>query len=383
MKKSSREFVINSLPLIPLHPDLVNEPFTFRDTGIRPEMRVKRPFFSFKITEGLNPSEPIPGIAICTIGNEIPFSAGGYSPKTIPEKRSTIFSILNVYDSYGLEYAYSFLHYLYEKARDEANWVSSGRWIETYILGSLLTIQSNFIDDLVNEANQVSWTEINLHQICSLLMAELGSMYGQIKMVVPLQEVKQALPPEILALITGSRRVSKEIGGSIIEDKSDPLSWAELMHISTHPRVLLSSNEVYYLYGMRYDVGYEWRINISAPYVLEYISARDIPPGGNYLEMDIKLVGSETPRQISIYDYIRAYEVRGEDGIRRTINDLWNIIEDRDNIQNILCVILVLCEDTKAEIEQIEFSDLEELISFRDELVHKMISMLENPRGTR
>jgi hypothetical protein len=179
-------------------------------------------------------------------------------------------------------------------------------------------------------------------------MAELGAIeYGHIKMSTPLQEVSQKIPSEVLSLITGSKRVFKTIGSSIVQERGTPLSWTELSYSSIYPRVL-STDEVYYLYAMEHDVGHEWSITTSSPFILEYISARYIPAGGSYYEMHIELTGTETAYQYSIYDYIRAYNARGEDGIKEVIGILINMRDEYTNVEQELCSsIVALCQDIR------------------------------------
>ena len=93
------EFSISSIRLVPLHPDLVNEPFSYRDTGVRPEIIVQRPFYSFRI---MSQSDDI--LAISSVDDTVIYVANGDN-YGLPQKASTTFSIVNAYDSYGLEVA--------------------------------------------------------------------------------------------------------------------------------------------------------------------------------------------------------------------------------------------------------------------------------------
>lgn len=85
---------------VPIPEELLNEPYTYDDNGLRPEIRqVGRSKFRFEIADSGTPT--------CIVGRQLITRVE--SPRrryhAMPSKRRTSVSVINVYDAYGLDIA--------------------------------------------------------------------------------------------------------------------------------------------------------------------------------------------------------------------------------------------------------------------------------------
>lgn len=104
--------------------ELLNEPFSDTDNGLRPELIVSRPSFHFCIA----PDGCPPGLR-CLVGHSV---LSREDTRAAPKKSDSFCSVLSVYDTYGLDITLEYLRYLeYVKAFESADWT------ELYLIGSL------------------------------------------------------------------------------------------------------------------------------------------------------------------------------------------------------------------------------------------------------
>ena len=179
--------------------ELLNEPYTYRDSGLRPEYKIQRPFFLFSAFEG--------GGASCIVGSSrISVSEGQSYSLAIPlEKCVSRFSVVSVYDTYGLRITYEFLKHLYFQKRYRSS------WLVTYLRGSLAILDLGTLDSTHENADVMHW--------CSLLLSRLSELDS--KQPRPIEQVTSSsvLPIEMLALITNSVRLSKNVAREVISQR--------------------------------------------------------------------------------------------------------------------------------------------------------------------
>ena len=115
-------------PAVALPAELLNEPYSYDDNGDRPEKKIFRSDFIF-ITYPC-------GAASCSIGqDEVDTPGPEYVIGSRPKKRSSYFSIVNIYDTYGLDITLSYLDWL-QSDRNKPGTV----WLATYLRGSLAVL---------------------------------------------------------------------------------------------------------------------------------------------------------------------------------------------------------------------------------------------------
>lgn len=187
---------------VPVPIELLNEPFSWKDDGLRSQVisTVKRGRFLFMITEN-GALSTIDGRVIArgtTKGGSGRSREQRLNKWDLPQKSGTNLSVISIYDMYGLEVACAFIKhiYFYKSDRDQPE------WLETYLLGSLGVIWP--------EATY-GHVERSLVYLCTALILQLKLLDdAQPRMIGQLKEGSQ-LPPELLAKITGSTLLSKEI----------------------------------------------------------------------------------------------------------------------------------------------------------------------------
>lgn len=188
--------------LASLPPELANEPYSFFDDGLRPEIVKKREKFLFEII----PSEddPTHPTVRCSIGSKT-IARFGYAD-SLPDKMSSNFSVASAYDTYGLKGAYTFLKHLYYNKYDD----DTPLWLSIYLQGSLIALRPDF------KPSKDEDSEYYIIYLCSQIMLELVAldmkeprMLGEL--TAPEDEEEMPLPPDILARIIGGERVSKSL----------------------------------------------------------------------------------------------------------------------------------------------------------------------------
>lgn len=200
---------------VPLPDELLNEPYSFYDNGLRPEITVRRAPFSYSIDEysevSLDASQMRhvkmnPTVATARLMS----TPAGYVDR-IPEKRTSNYSVLNVYDTYGYDIARSFLKHIYYHKFNPDNL----GWLSVYLEGSLKAIDPSFGDDREADVYYVFY-------LCYEIQRKLREMdESQPKMKGDLQDIGSYLPSDILNRIIPSERVSKSIAGRVRYEKCD------------------------------------------------------------------------------------------------------------------------------------------------------------------
>lgn len=181
------------------YPELLNEPYSYEpdSNDQRPEFTVSRPLYLFSIGKDLMEAK---------IGSE--FIEEGSSDigvyERLPVKASTNFSVLNVYDTYGLAVTYAFLDHIYHTKFYEAH----TNWLTTYLRTSFQHIITPAPSTWLPHTKDPK--SAAYYAITSIL---LQLVLREQKMFKPdFQLQRMALPPEIVGRITRSERVSKAVG---------------------------------------------------------------------------------------------------------------------------------------------------------------------------
>lgn len=196
------EFFPSYLDDVPLPNELRNEPFALVDTKLRPEIRLSRRRFVFEIEGDSRP--------VCTVGSSVIRGTPPLLASEVPVnmKRRSNVSVLSVYETYGLEIAYSYLHFLYTVKYLRY----APQWLTIYLLGSLLEIEGRTIITASDPGDKYKTL-----YLCSTIMRALEHRDSmQPKLRSPLRSVPEGtLPPDVLSRILDSTRVSKTIAKDV------------------------------------------------------------------------------------------------------------------------------------------------------------------------
>lgn len=401
--------------LVPtLHHDLANEPYTSEDTGYRPELKVKRPFFSFKIDKH--------SIATCSVNNKTIISNRVYT-NNIPYKSCTNISVVNVYDTYGLDMTYSFLYYVYHNRYSVVDGIVYQDWLKVYLGGSLIILQPDFVDYYTNDRT----FDASVLYMCTLLMTHFITMEtNQAKLNHPIENphgisvlkhslgvfqnenfsslrpgasteefpnivssnienTTHVLPLEIIAKITNSGRISKKICNSISCNTScdsyEEISNTELKHFSNRPYTTKSRyGEYYQLAHKTYDHCIEnypfekyWYINNYMPNSL--FSLIHTNPGDYNYDNVVPNLSEDPVVAFSIFDYLDAFNRRkASNGTQRVVNMLQTLSCLPE--QKACAWLVQLAYDTEYEYEDTQIENSEVLYSVLSVLVDRAIAIL-------
>lgn len=194
-------------PSLPL--ELLNEPFTDDDNGLRVEIIVSRPLFRFEI------SMPLTRVSIGT-REVICVSAG-----RCPAKRTSNVSIQTVYDTYGFAIMLLFLKHL--RSLSEVDEKSVYAYIEGSAHALDLIVETDerdfVVDAILDELVRRQELAIGLTRQERELVREVLSLMGR-RRDCALDEhdieshpdlSSRSLPLELVALITNSLRISKAV----------------------------------------------------------------------------------------------------------------------------------------------------------------------------
>jgi hypothetical protein len=339
---------INYIKPVDLHYDIVNEPYTYLDTGLRPEIKNKRPFFSFKIYGN--------GVAVCYVNNKTIKSQ--ISDCTIPAKFCTNISVVNIYDTYGLNMTYAYLYNISNNNKYD--------WMRVYLAGSLMVIRPDLMG-LVNKS---------VFGLCVLLMTEFIAIEDkQPKLKNPLNKVTCILPPEILAKILKSQRINKEIGKNIIYDNRDvyrEVSKEELMYYSRQSYTIFANGKFILFHHeiKRCDVWYTSGDISNYPFELIYDNS-GIEYEYNYF------MAIDTVAAFSIFDYLTVFhKIKGYSGIRHVI----------EMLKNLRCIdekqargwLVQLAHDTNYNFEHSNILNSQHIYEILHVLIDSAIAILES-----
>lgn len=340
---------------VPLPSDLINEPYTLNDTGIRPDIpSSNQPFFQFEIREG---------IPHCEVGTSI-FERRGVArrrPDFDPSraKMKTNVSIVDVYDGYGLEATCSYMRSIYSRISQE-----SIDWICLYFLGSLAVLQPKYASQLYehsveSRANLVLF----ITTCCSLLLSELITLDSkQPRLLAHIQRHTTTLPCEILSRIFRSKRICKSIQPL---DQRTELREGELFILSRHP---YTRHEGEFFIVDTEEEG--WTL---------------LPEGGQFQLRYGFVDGDWGPphtgeiMQHSLRDWISVYNRRRVDGreiARKMLLEMRELSVNRETEAKICSHIVQLCCDTQYKQSELLFG-YEELREFFHTLIDKMLERLD------
>lgn len=260
--------------LVPVPIELWNEPYAFIDTGDRPEIVVSRPVFKYSIRER---------ILTAGVGGMARYRNTNLSADQIPEKSNSNISVITVYDTYGLDIAYSYLRHLFLYKYDKQH----PEWLALYLLGSLSVLTPKAIE------GEVAVRPVDILYLCTRLIAELVSLENkQPKMLGTLQPSSQ-LTTDIIGKITGSERISKSVtaGARAVRCTEVP-TWEELDAVTMEdggPNALSNGNQ----FVLVYEVDTEDAVGESA-----WILSR----AGDDFTLSFK-DGTETPGHLDLDGY--------------------------------------------------------------------------------
>lgn len=187
-----------------LPPELLNEPFTDNDNGLRAEIIVSRPLFLFEISPPLVAVEIAGGNVVCVPANRRPV-----------KWRSNV-SIQTVHDTYGLAITLLFMRRLHS-LRDKDD-----RLVYAYLEGSAhalgLMVEMDVVDVILDELVRRQKLSMGITREEMSLVSEVRSLMGgretqesEWTLEARPDLTPLSLPVEIVALITNSLRISNEV----------------------------------------------------------------------------------------------------------------------------------------------------------------------------
>lgn len=335
-----------------LPPELANEPFSFRDNGLRPEIIVSRSIFHFEIE--------VDGV-FCSVGNTIVVSRDNVLHRGLntgllskePNKKISNFSVLNVYDTYGLDIAYIFLKHIYYHKYDARQ---PGKLL-VYLVGSLFALRPwKGTGTKYNEDSP-----IDILYLSSQIMLELMLLENkQPRTTSPLREgVGRQLPPELLVKIIGSQRISKALTSDILFNKCLQVPSIDELPVTTNRSATFLRRDkhknTYILTYLHENEALTWELeDRSSKFILSFFIEDQ-----SQKRPDDELVAR------SIDDYVTAFDLRGCDGIKSArimLEDMSNrlLTVTEDNLQEVCAWIVQLCYDTD-DGQTTTFQDFKEL----------------------
>jgi hypothetical protein len=141
------------------------------------------------------------------------------------EKCTNYFSIVNIYDTYGLEITRLFLHHLLaNKRQKEANWLAC------YLLGSLIVLN--------REAQDMDRSEYDVENLSSILWSELVALDSQQPVASEPLLLAPPLPIELIAKIVNSARISKSLSSIVLSIRAETEPNEEELVDSTYPSTM-------------------------------------------------------------------------------------------------------------------------------------------------
>ena len=180
------------IPHCVLHPDLCNEPYSYHDNGVRPEILCHtQKYFKYEIYDD--------GNAICHSGKLVIGHAGLNNPAKVQVRRVTNTSLIDIYHTYGLSTMYEHLRDLYDMA--------DGYHIHIYVAGSLALIKPKYALSLIMEKEDGDkCIYAATRAMISYLLLELLSLESRRpRLLESLVPVTITLPDDILARLLGGR----------------------------------------------------------------------------------------------------------------------------------------------------------------------------------
>jgi hypothetical protein len=196
--------------------ELKDEPYSYEPSGYKVEILVPRPRFLFDISKHeVN----------VYVGRDM-VSSGGTKLKhneDLPAKHISNVSVLTVYDTYGLDVTYAYLNYLYHNKFYERHPL----WLSIYLMGSYVAMTDKYIE--VEDA-----TDAEVLMSISMILLELVQREAEKFKPLASEPASRNLPPELIARIIGSTRLSKDVSKQVMRNKcssipkpEDMLGWSD------------------------------------------------------------------------------------------------------------------------------------------------------------
>ncbi|CAH6420483.1 Hypothetical protein POVR2_LOCUS172, partial [uncultured virus] len=206
-----------------VHPDLINEPYRKKDSGVRPDVYTTGPYFHYSCKADYH---------ICRIGKTLVSYSSKIKTKSRWKRESTL-SLDDVYRTYGLEMVYSYLNHICSMKMS----VKQPHILDSYLIGCLYIVQPQLAAylsrDIAIDPRQRPIT------VTSLLIAEYQARDArEPRLLAELVAHDTQLPIELLARICNSKRISKAIAAQVtLQRKSRSLRLGELEARAIHPVV--------------------------------------------------------------------------------------------------------------------------------------------------
>lgn len=313
--------------------ELLEQPFVHPQSS-KLELTVPRASFYMKIS--------LTGIE-CKIGNLAIYNQCHYD-NSYGELLVCQVSILNIYDSYGLEISKLFLQHVCELD-------VIVDWKQTYLYCSLVAM-----NPMIEASYHLSLSELSM-----LMVTELESLEASQPRCIEEITLAPQLPIELLARIINSKRVSKALAALVETHRcTHPLSEQELWQANSHATTMFYrgkwtlTSEISHerfasvigecLADYPYAILCEWSLNEVSPqvYQLAYISNDQVE--------DTDIEGDVA--EYSVLTYLQAYKLRGcksnqRESLLSTLSQKFRTM-NCDNVSTALAWIVQLSADTNS-----------------------------------
>lgn len=319
--------------LAALPAELANEPYSFYDDKLRPEIIRRRQRFEYRIVDD--------GVE-CYVGDRrtswTQYDLGLLRHGRNIDKISSNVSVIAVYDRYGIPGAYTYLKHLYERKY----YADYPAFLYIYLEGSLMVLRPDFKTTQEVRDGGIAY----ILNLCSQLLLELVALDAkQPKMLGELRPVRKGtLPPDVLALITGSQRLSKPISDRVRAEKcAETLTRDELWNRDS------DIDKKTYSFANRDGGGYVLSTDSENWQLTRDEEVFTLARGRGPSLLNIRR--EREPEQFSLGDYEQAYQRKGCN-VNRQMREMMTAllrrfsIATQSNLKDVLPWVVQLSYDT-------------------------------------
>jgi RNA recognition motif-containing protein len=372
--------------------ELENEPYAIKDSGYRPVLRIRKKLFKFEI-------HPKYGKAYTTVDSYpefISIISTIDTEENYPDKLITNYSVIDVYENYGLEITYSYLKYIYYNPIS----IKFPDWLLAYLEGSLLVLDPNYVPGLIITGEGDTDIHIFNLYLSSLLLSKLMSIdNNESKIPLSVSTVIKKIPHEILSKITKSKRLSKDLANIARYDRcmKDPMTYEELDLIykdyiesdSINPTYYAKNENIYScLYGLDGDY-FKFALEIGnqnkehGPFYLTDSNNEEAIEDDTDTDTDEEEMG--IIQQYPLFIYRKAYTERGcktdiiEITILSLLDELSKIIINENNYKDCCGWLVQLSVDTDS-MDVMKLENYKELESALHKVVRTAIDLVKSDK---
>jgi hypothetical protein len=311
-------FTTTSLIKVDVPKELENEPYAIVDTGLRPEIKIPSKI-SYLFELGSDEIWIRIGQKMWTID----------ITTRLPGKKRTRISVLDIYENYGIDVAYSYLSKLYYNPISRINI----KLMVAYLESSLMVINPEFQSNIKRLESVGEFSDMYALHLSSLLLLELTGIENKrpyVPIDLPKETTINVLPEDIVTKIVGSTRLSKSTAEKVISNRCASILTEDELYIASLYTESIETRKVpdrdkYYAEYEQDNIYYEYSITGSYPGPFHL----------NYLQNQNDFIEEYDPSYgYSLSIYKEAYRHRGCPTTKYILKLLKNISEMEINKDN-------------------------------------------------